>query len=316
MKLEGIKGASGPYELFSFREPTSIKDCKVMSDAEFGGFSTAQLDWVEKETTTAATPAAAQQPPEEQESPKSPMPFSLPSSLADYNKISPSPKSSSPTPYRPSRPRPGYARFHGSISVELPPNRPLIERSGVAGFRTSDRPPTIFGRSFWDVEPWMYLALRVRVPLTTPMPGQETPQVRSWFVNIQTESVVPTDLHQHRLFPRRPGRWETVLIPWNDFVRTNHGFVVEPQSEIMRQRVRSVGFSLTDRVEGPYELHVERIWATKDESEATPEPDAADVHVGGQATGKDATIAAAPDGPPAGGLKNKHGHAISWGSER
>jgi NADH dehydrogenase [ubiquinone] 1 alpha subcomplex assembly factor 1 len=52
------------------------------------------------------------------------------------------------------------------------------------------------------------------------------------------------------------------LIKWNEFVRTNHGQVVEPQTEILRQSVKTVGIGLIDRVPGPFELFIERIWAT------------------------------------------------------
>lgn len=96
----------------------------------------------------------------------------------------------------------------------------------------------------------MYLALRVKS------------DGRAYFINIQTESVEPSDLHQHRLFPKRLGEWETILIKWNDLVRTNHGFVVEPQTEMLRQKVTTFGIGLTDRVEGPFELCIERVWAT------------------------------------------------------
>ncbi|RDA91438.1 hypothetical protein CP533_6289, partial [Ophiocordyceps camponoti-saundersi (nom. inval.)] len=151
-----------------------------------------------------------------------------------------------------------YARFHGSISVALPPDRPSIRRSGYGAFRTPDQRSTLFGRSFWDIDPYIYLALRVKS------------DGRAYFVNLQTESVHPSDLHQHRLFVKRPGQWETVFIRWNDFVRTNYGFVVEPQTEILRHKVRTLGFGLTDRVEGPFELCVERAWATNDASAAVP----------------------------------------------
>jgi NADH dehydrogenase [ubiquinone] 1 alpha subcomplex assembly factor 1 len=103
---------------------------------------------------------------------------------------------------------------------------------------------------------YTFLALRIRS------------DGRSYLVNLQTESVVLTDLHQHRLFAKRPGEWETVIIKWNDFVRTNHGFVVEPQTEMLRQKVRTIGIGLTDRVPGPFELCIERMWATNDMSEA------------------------------------------------
>ncbi|KAI0172744.1 CIA30-domain-containing protein [Hypoxylon sp. FL1284] len=175
----------------------------------------------------------------------------------------------------------GHAHFHGSISTALPPNRPDVQRSGYAAWRTRDRPPTIFGRAVWDIDMYTYLALRVKS------------DGRSYLVNVQTDSVVPTDLHQHRLFAKRPGEWETVLIKWNDFVRTNHGFVVEPQTEMLRQKVRSVGLGLTDRVPGPFELFVDRIWATNNVTDG-------DEHK------------VEEPAPREGQLKNKQGRNISW----
>ncbi|KAM0355685.1 hypothetical protein ACHAPU_000070 [Fusarium lateritium] len=176
-----------------------------------------------------------------------------------------------------------YARFYGNISTRLPVDRPNIQRTGFAGFRSPDPKPTLFGRSMWDIDPFIYLALRVKS------------DGRSYFVNIQTESVEPSDLHQHRLFPKQAGQWETVLIKWNDFVRTNHGFVVEPQTEMLRQKVLSVGVGLTDRVDGPFELCIERAWATNDPSEAETieEPQVKVVSEGGQ-------------------LRNKKGEKVRW----
>jgi NADH dehydrogenase [ubiquinone] 1 alpha subcomplex assembly factor 1 len=159
------------------------------------------------------------------------------------------PPSDSPKP-SPAENKNGHIKFHGSISVQLPTDRPQIQRSGYAAWRTKDRAATIFGKSLWDIDPYAYLALRIKS------------DGRKYFVNVQTESIVPTDLHQHRLYARRPGEWETVLIRWNEFVRTNHGVVVEPQAELLRQKVRTVGIGLIDRVPGPFELCIERIWAT------------------------------------------------------
>jgi len=151
--------------------------------------------------------------------------------------------------------RTGYARFHGNISTELPKNRSDVQRSGYAAWRTLDPKATLFGKTLFNIDMYTYLALRIRS------------DGRSYLVNLQTESVVLTDLHQHRLFAKRPGEWETVIIKWNDFVRTNHGFVVEPQTEMLRQKVRTIGIGLTDRVLGPFELCIERMWATNDMSE-------------------------------------------------
>ncbi|KAI1814578.1 complex I intermediate-associated protein 30 [Poronia punctata] len=176
----------------------------------------------------------------------------------------------------------GYARFHGTISTELPQNRPDVQRSGYAAWRTLDPKATIFGKTLFNIDMYTYLALRIRS------------DGRSYLVNVQTESVVPTDLHQHRLFAKRPGEWETVIIKWNDFVRTNHGFVVEPQTEMLRQKVRTIGIGLTDRVPGPFELCIERIWATNDMSEG------------------DRVIASPVTKIKEGQLKDKQGRNINW----
>ncbi|KAI1343352.1 CIA30-domain-containing protein [Xylariaceae sp. FL0016] len=245
LKLEGIKGPSGPYPLHSFHQPDSLQDVKLMSDVDMGGFSKAHLDYIPP--VTASSSSSSSSPPEQ---------------------------------------IPGHVRFHGTISTALPQNRPNVARSGYAAWRTHDRPPTLFGKSLWDIDMYTYLALRVRS------------DGRAYLVNVQTESVVPTDLHQHRLFSKRPGEWETVLIKWNDFVRTNHGFVVEPQTEMLRQKVRSIGIGLTDRVPGPFELCIERIWATNDMREGEIHTEVVDGH---------------SHSPPLGGqLRNKQGQHVGW----
>lgn len=220
--------------LASFHDRESPHSCKILSDADQGGFSRAYLDWI---------------PPS--------------------SNLNPSP----------SETRHGHVKFHGSISIELPADRPKIQRTGYAAWRTKDRPFTIFGKSLWDIDPYAFLALRIKS------------DGRKYFVNVQTESIVPTDLHQHRLYARSPGEWETVLIKWNEFVRTNHGVVVEPQAELLRQKVRTVGIGLIDRVPGNFELCIERVWATNRLTEE-------DIKEDGRTE--------------EGRLKSKHGETIRW----
>lgn len=174
----------------------------------------------------------------------------------------------------------------------------------------------LFGRLYWDIDPYTYLALRIKS------------DGRRYTVNIQTDSIVETDIHQHRLYTRHhrvqdaefsssspssssasstlddpslaeslypqgipaalsdvppettvfassptstsasDSGWETVLLPFNSFVRTNHGYVTEPQTSLLRQRVKSIGIGLTDRIDGPYDLRIHRIWATNGMSES------------------------------------------------
>ncbi|KAE8151918.1 complex I intermediate-associated protein 30-domain-containing protein [Aspergillus avenaceus] len=260
---EGLHTPTKPYVLLDFEDDSSVAGCKTMADRAVGGFSTASLDYVPADPATSA---------------------------------------------------PAHARFHGSISTKLP-NNWRVERTGYAAFRNKDRGFWLFGRLFWDVDPYSYLALRVKS------------DGRRYTVNIQTDSIVETDIHQHRLYTRHhrvhelpsdnhlsahaspeaaesqelaetifpsgippalsdvppestvmstttstttsgTTGWETILLPFNAFVRTNHGLVVEPQTSILRQRVKSIGIGLTDRVEGPYDLRIHKIWATNGMSES------------------------------------------------
>jgi len=154
---------------------------------------------------------------------------------------------------------PAHIRFHGNISTKLPHDRPDVMKTGYAAFRNQDRGRTLFGELFWSVEPYSYLALRVKS------------DGRKYFINIQTDSIVESDIHQHRLLtknhagavsPNSPPQWETVLIRLHDFVRTNQGFITEPQSEMLRQKVKSFGIGLIDREPGPFDLSISAMWAT------------------------------------------------------
>ena len=219
--MEGLHEPQKPFPLMKFDEPGSLDRCKIMYDKDIGGFSRASFSYVSgkahqesrKETGIIGNEGDGT------------------GEIAEAEE-------------------PAHALFKGTISTELPPNKPDIQRSGYAAWRTRDRGRSLFGKLLWDIDPYSYLALRIKS------------DGRKYFVNIQTESIVTTDLHQHLLPTYAPGQWETVIIPFSAFVRTNYGMVVEPQKEMMRQKVRSVGIGLTDRVHGPFELRVADVYAT------------------------------------------------------
>ncbi|KAI9715434.1 MAG: anaphase promoting complex subunit 5 [Chrysothrix sp. TS-e1954] len=145
---------------------------------------------------------------------------------------------------------PAHLWFRGHISNRLPAEDHKVQRTGYAAWRTIERPRSIMGRSFWDIEGFNYLALRMKS------------DGRKYNVNLQTDSIEEEDLHQHRLYTQRPGTWETVLIDWTEFVRTHRGTIVEPQSEMFRERLKTLGVGLTDRRAGPFEFKLSRMWAT------------------------------------------------------
>ncbi|KAI8871157.1 NADH:ubiquinone oxidoreductase complex I intermediate-associated protein 30 [Ramicandelaber brevisporus] len=174
----------------------------------------------------------------------------------------------------PSSPSFTFARFYGRISTAVPEKRHFV-RSGYAGFRNRKRTSTLFGSVEWDCSLYRYLALRVRSP---PLPAMSAasptngaaqdfkPQTdeqiltadkpRSFVVNVIPAGLEGQDLFQHRLYLHRPGQWETVLIPLNDFASVSSGALVSNQQQLYRERVHTVGISLADGVDGPFALDV------------------------------------------------------------
>ncbi|KAK9432259.1 complex I intermediate-associated protein 30-domain-containing protein [Lipomyces doorenjongii] len=153
-------------------------------------------------------------------------------------------------------PKERAAHFHGNLSLDLPPSRPEVQRSGYAMFRTRDPPKNFLDEeTYWDLQTLSHLALRVK--------GDR----RKYFVNIQSKTALPTEIHQHRLFLYNPGEWEVAVIPINQFLLTHWGRV-ESLQEIEKDKVRTVGIGLLDRRYGPFSLYVDWIKAiSADEAE-------------------------------------------------
>ncbi|GAC96140.1 complex I intermediate-associated protein [Pseudozyma hubeiensis SY62] len=172
-------------------------------------------------------------------------------------------------------------RFYGTLSSQVPRGG-KIEKSGYAGFRNRNR-PTLFGNQCWDTTVHPFLALRVRNRLAKkPVAAAEkTDKAETggglraalhandpsgpaasraihalglgrkelpgpkFFVNVQTDGPVTSDLFQHRLYldESKGSDWQTVVIPFDDFVLTNTGQVSNSQVSMMREKIRTVGIS-------------------------------------------------------------------------
>jgi len=138
-------------------------------------------------------------------------------------------------------------------------------RGGYAGFRNKTR-PTMFGNLTEDVSNHRYLALRLRL-------AGDPSTHNSFFVNVQTEDPLSSDLWQHRLyFQRHDNTWEDIFIPFDNFVRTNSGEVTESQLKMYKEKVKSIGISLlggNSGSAGKYELGIDSIRIVNDEDVVT-----------------------------------------------
>ncbi|KAJ2521752.1 hypothetical protein H4217_001182 [Coemansia sp. RSA 1939] len=135
----------------------------------------------------------------------------------------------------------GHAKFHGYISQKLPEDT-RYKRSGYAMVRTRDPKPDILGAGTWDSSLYRYLALRVKADR------------RKYFVNLKSDTLINTDIYQHLLPIRTPGRWETVIIPFNAFTLTSNSVILAAQPAMASTKMETVGFSISDRREGPFSL--------------------------------------------------------------
>ncbi|KAL0067821.1 hypothetical protein AAF712_004989 [Marasmius tenuissimus] len=156
--------------------------------------------------------------------------------------------------------KPATARFWGNMRLDVQPKFRGRVRGGYAAFRNKSR-RTLFGEMLENIEFHEYLALRVRL-------GGDPSTHNSYFVNLQTNGPISTDLWQHRLYcQRRDNRWEDVFIPFRNFVRTNNGELSEINIT-MSDKLRSVGISLlggNSGASGDYELGIDSIRIVNEE---------------------------------------------------
>ncbi|KAJ2687086.1 hypothetical protein IWW39_003167 [Coemansia spiralis] len=137
--------------------------------------------------------------------------------------------------------RSGHARFYGYISQLLPEDK-RFKKSGYAMIRTHSPKSNLVSSGCWDSSLYRYLALRVKA------------DKRKYFVNLKSDTLISTDIYQHLLPIRTPGRWETVVIPFNMFTLTSNGIIMASQPSMASTKMETVGLSLSDRKEGPFSL--------------------------------------------------------------
>lgn len=131
-----------------------------------------------------------------------------------------------------------FARFSGKTAGD-----------GYAAMRTKVPKSSFYGVPTMDVSPYKYLTVRLRG------------DARRYFINLQTESYLETDLYQHRLFltTQGTGEWEDITLKWNEFTLTNNGQIQENQVDMDKYRLKTVGISVLDRLPGKFQLDIQWI---------------------------------------------------------
>ncbi|PVU91280.1 hypothetical protein BB559_004203 [Furculomyces boomerangus] len=136
-----------------------------------------------------------------------------------------------------------HVTFSGYLSQQLPENS-KVKRSGYAMIQSKNGPVSLDNNGYWDSSLYRYLVIRAKTDR------------RRYYVNIKCPSVIRQDIYQHLVVTTTPNKWETIVIPFNQFGLTSNGIILASQMQMYRQKIKSFGFSLTDGQEGPFSLSI------------------------------------------------------------
>ncbi|KNC82208.1 hypothetical protein SARC_05506 [Sphaeroforma arctica JP610] len=140
--------------------------------------------------------------------------------------------------------------FRGTLSTAVPAT---MKNSGYCALRSkplADKSELFKIRGNHDLSDFDSLEIRLR--------GDG----RAYAVNIQTDGIQEQDLYQTFLYTKGGPDWETVRLPLRDFALTFRGFMQNHQVVLNASNVRTIGFLLADRLDGPFNLEIDYINAT------------------------------------------------------
>eukprot|EP00039_Didymoeca_costata_P023583 m.7595 g.7595 ORF g.7595 m.7595 type:complete len:224 (+) comp3740_c0_seq1:165-836(+) len=150
----------------------------------------------------------------------------------------------------------GCTRLFGNLSTEIPKDS-RVTRSGYINLRTVGLTPSIFGDTYYDLSSYNGLELLLK--------GDG----RTYIMNLQTSSMQQEDLHQSFIYTRGGPELQKIRIPFSDFLLTNMGYVQNEQPLMNTSEIKTLGFLLADRLDGPYNLNLYSITAVHLSKEVT-----------------------------------------------
>ncbi|XP_018421545.1 PREDICTED: complex I intermediate-associated protein 30, mitochondrial [Nanorana parkeri] len=148
------------------------------------------------------------------------------------------------------------ALFSGVLNSEVPRDGETTS-SGFCTLRARPRKGA-FGRTLHnDWSNFNTLHLRIR--------GDGRP----WMVNIQSEtyfSLQWDDLYHYFLYTRGGPYWQDVKIPLSKFFMSSRGRVQDGQYPLWPDKVTTLGFTIADRADGPFQLEIDFIGLYNDQA--------------------------------------------------
>ncbi|XP_065694795.1 complex I intermediate-associated protein 30, mitochondrial isoform X1 [Patagioenas fasciata] len=146
------------------------------------------------------------------------------------------------------------ALLYGTLNTEVPRDGET-QYSGYCSMRAKPPMGSFFRKKYYDWSNFNSLYLRVR--------GDGRP----WMINIYTDpyfSHQKDDLYNYFMFTRGGPYWEEIKIPFSKFFLSSRGRIQDDQHPIWLDKVSTLGFTIGDKVDGPFQLEIDFIGLLND----------------------------------------------------
>ncbi|XP_061897236.1 complex I intermediate-associated protein 30, mitochondrial [Entelurus aequoreus] len=90
---------------------------------------------------------------------------------------------------------------------------------------------------------------------------------RPWMINIAAETFFShqkDDMYNYFLYTRGGPYWQDIKIPFSKFFLTHRGRIQDGQCCLWLDKINTVGFTLADKADGPFQLEIDYIGVCKD----------------------------------------------------
>ncbi|KAK9409716.1 complex I intermediate-associated protein 30 mitochondrial [Crotalus adamanteus] len=149
-----------------------------------------------------------------------------------------------------------YAVLSGNLNTTVPRDG-VTKYSGYCAMVSKPEMLAFHRTKLHDWSNFNSLCLRVR--------GDGRP----WMLNINPSKYDPTsvkDAYNYFIFPRGGPYWEEIEVPFSKFFFTSHGRIQDGQYEMWSDRISTLGLTLADKVDGPFQLDIDFIGLLSDKS--------------------------------------------------
>ncbi|XP_061825009.1 complex I intermediate-associated protein 30, mitochondrial [Nerophis lumbriciformis] len=136
-----------------------------------------------------------------------------------------------------------------------PPQDGETRYSGYCTMRSKQSLASFDRKKHYDWTSFNTLYLRVR--------GDGRP----WMINIAAETYFShqkDDLYNYFLYTRGGPYWQDVKIPFSKFFLTHRGRIQDSQCCLWLDKINTIGFTLADKADGPFQLEIDYIGVCKD----------------------------------------------------